>query len=424
MPRVIRTVVVFGDSLSDIGRKWVTKSGRMARLVNEMRVNASGRFSDCRNWTDFMYEEAGGVSLLGDDADSSYARSQQHMTISQASVVTPASGAPTWCYLNYAEGGACGDTPREKAPFLGTFKDQVDEFEEQFRRVRGLSDFLFIIWFGANDLYTANRPAAEMNVVANVVANTQRNRLRQIVQSVDANPVFLFVDLARPLTAVRYQLRLEGARAALTAAVRAQTKGGVEMIDVRRIQPLWRPAASVQRMLDANTRAAVGIANTHHIALEELRALENQVAQLRDLERGVNTYNTTLVSLALDHGDLMARMASCITEQTVESLVAGSRRLLNAGAAAQPAGHISASRYDQMVQQGYRTNITTIDQAHPTDQMYRLIWQEIRATILRANLTFGTLHGAPAASELSQRSGRVPQVADLLAARQRLRHVP
>jgi hypothetical protein len=36
----------------------------MATSTNQMYVSSSGRFSDCRNWTDYMIEAATGKSLV------------------------------------------------------------------------------------------------------------------------------------------------------------------------------------------------------------------------------------------------------------------------------------------------------------------------------------------------------------------------
>ena len=58
----VRNVIVFGDSLFDIGVKWTTGMGRFARKIGKMTVNPSGRFSDCRNWTDYSTRKRRGCS--------------------------------------------------------------------------------------------------------------------------------------------------------------------------------------------------------------------------------------------------------------------------------------------------------------------------------------------------------------------------
>ena len=78
------TVLVFGDSLSDIGRKWKTKAGRMATSTNQMYVSSSGRFSDCRNWTDYMIEAATGKSLVVDSAAAILSNQVQQANLNEA----------------------------------------------------------------------------------------------------------------------------------------------------------------------------------------------------------------------------------------------------------------------------------------------------------------------------------------------------
>jgi phospholipase/lecithinase/hemolysin len=78
MAENISNVVVFGDSLSDIGIKWTSATGKLALGLGMMTVSASGRFSDSRNWTDFMYEEASGDSLVQSGAGATIAASQTH----------------------------------------------------------------------------------------------------------------------------------------------------------------------------------------------------------------------------------------------------------------------------------------------------------------------------------------------------------
>jgi hypothetical protein len=102
----MHSVIVFGDSLSDIGKKWKTKSGKMARATNQMYVSPTGRFSDCRNWTDFMFEAATGLSMIVGTAKDTIALSARHTSLSRSSLVINASpeDSDPWYfqYANYA----------------------------------------------------------------------------------------------------------------------------------------------------------------------------------------------------------------------------------------------------------------------------------------------------------------------------------
>ncbi|GAB2507570.1 hypothetical protein [Nocardia heshunensis] len=60
MPIPIQNLVVLGDSLSDIGIKRESPAGMFARALGKMRTNEVGRYSDGKNWTDFVVEWIGG----------------------------------------------------------------------------------------------------------------------------------------------------------------------------------------------------------------------------------------------------------------------------------------------------------------------------------------------------------------------------
>lgn len=370
MPTTIRNLVVFGDSLSDIGIKWKTKSGRMALATKQMYVTPTGRFSDCRNWTDFMFEESTGLSMVVTSAETTIALSQRHTSLSAKSVVTVPSDNSRLLYVNYAEGGACGDKPAEKGPFLGQFKDQVDAFESAFR-ANGLlpGTTLFIIWFGANDLYTANRKSSEMNLVAQEIAQTQRNRLHTLIP--DAK--FIFVDMARPLTSVRYSRRVQVAENELRAST-----GAIEMSTFNASPKggLW------------NAKKAYSNAQVFGAEKKKIKNLREQIADIENLERGVLLFNVTLARIARSNGDHVAELGSVITEETVRQLVEGNYRL-DAGAATTTAVHMSALDGNAKISS---SPMTTIDEVHPSERVYRLIWGEIYAAIKAADCQFGNLN--------------------------------
>lgn len=371
--------------------------GAIAYYLREMRVNPSGRFSDCRNWTDFMFEEAGGLTMVVSDAAGTRELSQRHMTLLGAYQAGLDRGfdldeEKRFTYVNYAEGGACGDTPFSKAFALGTFKDQVDTFEINCQGIPGhlrqnrLGNILFIIWFGANDLYTAERPASQMGSVATQIAETQRARLAAIANIYGSSATFIFVDLARPLTSVRYQMRLEKAKNDLkTAPSQSWTVAG---------------GARGGQLVRTFPRAAA------------LQVLEKQMEEIRNLEAGVLNFNAQLHKSAGQNGDRVVKMGERITEESIRALVSGNYKL-KAGAAPNPASHISAGDYNLLrARDDYQAHISTIDEAHPSDEMYRLIWHEIRNQIYKANCTFGKLNNQIVKTTLKQLARKGPQTVE------------
>jgi phospholipase/lecithinase/hemolysin len=391
-PMLMDTVVVFGDSLSDIGRKWTTKSGRMARAINEMYVSPNGRFSDCRNWADYMIETATGQAQVTSTADGTIALAQFHIKLSQDSGFTGLDHP--FQYANYAEGGACGDTPASKAAFLSTFKDEVDWFEADLRASPrlALGNTLFIVWFGANDLYTAGRKSPEMAQVANAVAKTQRERLREIVRTRGGEARFVFVNLARALTSVRYTKQLEEAERALLQALnneRGPIVSGLRASGVWHAQQALAVAAARRHTADRFTTMGRAIRN-----------LQEKVAMIKNFETGVMAYNTQLSLNATANGDIVAEVGNILSEETVARLIEGNYGLM-AGAMSGRAAQVSSRDYAVQVRP-----ITTIDEVHPTDAMYKLIWEEIYATLQRQGSTFGKLQGAQmVASSLAREAG-------------------
>ncbi len=336
----IRNVIVFGDSLSDIGKKWKTNSGQVAQKLKKMYVSPTGRFSDCRNWTDFMYEEATkGRSLIQSTVEESIKFSQQHTTLDSASVES--AGHHQWfVYANYAEGGACGDTPwsNSKKPFLGTFKNQIQAFKKDAAAVRkrwtghfNLEDAtLFIIWFGANDLFTAKRPFGEMGLVAYKVAVDMRNDLNAFMR----NSNFVFVNLPDPLASVRYQTRRDQA--------------------------------------DSNTEKG-----------------KTMLANIEDLKKGVTIFNEMLRKhVEANSQSRVVNLNTFITETNLRNLVLKDMGLQD-GAENQPSTvHYAPSEYRSQYD---NSKLAVVDGAHPTDRAYELIWKLIRREIKTAGLTFGHL---------------------------------
>jgi hypothetical protein len=406
------TVVVFGDSLSDIGKKWKTTTGELAIGQNDMFVSPTGRFSDCRNWTDFMYEEATGSTLIVDSAVASIGLSSFFTTFSKNSVTPLVGTTPCFQYANYAEGGACGHTPNKFVMgfALTTFKEQVQLFMKDCRASRQpLGNTLFIIWFGANDLYTADQKAEVMPVVAQQIASTQRKILAEFVKSWNYETLkqvcecnFIFVDLCRPLTSVRYTQRLQDAEAQVRARLGAQYTPGA--------RPRWGGAVHGPMFQASDTLRQAKTQNllppsSWYQKKNIVELLEEQIIVTKNLEKGVYLFNSTLKATAHANGDPVAEVGRCISEDTLRQMVQANFRLKSGRMGAPVTQHVGANAYDRSAAVEFTT---TYDQVHPTDQMYKLIWLEIRDVIRRSNWTFGSLSPAAASTPLSAITNRAP----------------
>lgn len=168
----ISNLIIFGDSMSDIGNKRETKMGMIARGLGLMRTNEVGRFSDGRNWTDFLWQWAGGRRLVTENQATSLAMTEVHRSLGPDSNQDSGFGRP-FHYVNYAEGGAMGASDRP-ATGLGTFKDQVLRYVKEREAFALRGNTLHIIWFGLNDLVTNNRPPATMDYVVDEIGTGMR----------------------------------------------------------------------------------------------------------------------------------------------------------------------------------------------------------------------------------------------------------
>ncbi|NII53826.1 SGNH/GDSL hydrolase family protein [Luteibacter sp. SG786] len=196
----VKRLIIFGDSLSDIGVKRDTPTGMFASLFGLMRTNQVKRFSDNRNWTDFIWEWAGGSPLITVNQSTSLAAAAPHLRWSANSKNGSSTTDPLY-YANYAEGGAMGGSDRSSTG-LGYFKEQVAKYAQDLKAYPLTSEHgvgLYLIWFGLNDLVTNERDKSDMAKVGREMAS-----LCQDIIKLDPNAAFLFGNLPDPQDAVRY----------------------------------------------------------------------------------------------------------------------------------------------------------------------------------------------------------------------------
>jgi hypothetical protein len=399
------TVVVFGDSLSDIGTKWKTRVGNFAINQGQMHVSPTGRFSDCRNWADHMVEAAGLPSLVAQDVQSSIDASKMHHQISTAPVTV--NDGKDFRYANYAAGGACGASHWSVTAIAGlsTFENQVTQFLKDLQPKADYGKILFFIWFGANDIYTAGASANSMGGVAATMFQ-QRDKLG--TKFPDAS--FVFMDLAYPLSSVRYNQFLK--RAEKTNKVDVQTRVNVTNpiknavmssphANARGVQEQYL-AHKVRKstfLADINNQgkpaprkgwvlwAQLAIQNNIPVDESLLKGYRAQVALITELENGVRLFNAALHSGARIRGDQVVELSATVSPGEIAKLVESST-CFRKGAMNAEAQHIGSREYEQNFTSA---PLTTIDEAHPTDLLYMIMWREIYRVLVEANYTFGNL---------------------------------
>ena len=214
-------VVVFGDSLSDIGRKWKQPMGMVASCIPDaglrmLAVNATGRFSDSKNWTDYMFRATAGRDLVSGTAEESILASGEFHRLSSRWVTPP--GGSRFRFANYAVGGAVGwkASAYTKQMGLTTFNDQVNEFTEDFNAVSTAGDhdvhnFLFIVMFGANDIYTDEKDS-NVSVFIGKGIIEQCERLTNLVKKKGPSPAIVVAGVGYPSQSVFFTSQLESLR--------------------------------------------------------------------------------------------------------------------------------------------------------------------------------------------------------------------
>lgn len=197
MTTSIDRLIIFGDSLSDIGVKRNTHTGRFASLFGFMRTNQVNRYSDNRNWTDFLWEWAGGTPLIVKNPATSEGLAKPHLTWSDKSVNGSRPELPIF-YVNYGEGGARGGSDQWGVG-LGTFKEQAERYLEQLAATKPKGNGLYLVWFGLNDLVTNGRDPNDMKTVAKEMGD-----ICEAIGDKDPDAYFIFGNLPNPQGAVRF----------------------------------------------------------------------------------------------------------------------------------------------------------------------------------------------------------------------------
>jgi phospholipase/lecithinase/hemolysin len=197
MPININRLIIFGDSMSDIGNKRSTGFGRVARAIGEMRTNDVGRFSDSKNWVDFLWEWTGGETFFQTNAQTTLALTKPHLKLNKNANQNTCLWNP-FDYANYAIGGDMGASDRSKTG-IGFFKGQQKNFLKNVKKYPCTGNTLFIVWFGLNDLVTNTRNPENMKPVAQEMIN-----LCEEIEKKVRNSYFIFANIPNPQTAARY----------------------------------------------------------------------------------------------------------------------------------------------------------------------------------------------------------------------------
>ena len=287
--------------------------------------------------------------------------------------------------------------PVKESAALGSFEGQVDEFIRYAGDDYDYGHTLFIIWFGANDVYTVKRKPENMGLVAEEIAKKQRDRLHNKVQG---NCTFIFLDLANPLSSVLYESRLRNAEEKLRKAISKKTGSRDHAI------PPGLRMDTANKAIKAAKEAKLAQDN------KALTALTRQIEKIKMFELSVSIFNRQLRQCVGLKGDHLIRIGSKLTEDTIRQLI--EQQALEPGANSQDhfshgigiAGynlkkftrrpdHVNSRTRDLGIDNRGNPlpkHVTTRDKQHPSEALYKLIWQEVRQAIRQTGTVFGNLH--------------------------------
>ncbi|GAA1274573.1 hypothetical protein GCM10009677_29840 [Sphaerisporangium rubeum] len=395
----IKNVVVLGDSMSDIGNKWLWPTGELGRLFRAMRVNETGRFSDGKNWADFLVEWSTGETLMWGNRDLSIGKSTTYRTLSGYSVLgvadpdapvepkvpaeldkylemlhaekKPTKPLKEIRYVNYAMGGAI--VTNDWSPKFGALtylRSQVEDYIAQ-RKIMGTAfsgPTLHVIWIGLNDFVTATRPDYDPNKIKSVPSTADYSSWLSWSQN---NPKDL--------------------------------SGGVGVFPA---------VAEIQSLVELINSSLGETAKDHHFVIVDLPSVYNAIRfmeglgdpswipQAKTIEPVIRRYNEMLESLvnkwpvsghapANVHLVKMSAWMDYVSENletwelSKKAQDKGVRVFYNPGLPPEPK--------TDPVAKDMRRRITTSDLAHPTEAVYGIIARYFVTQLLENGYTLGRL---------------------------------
>lgn len=369
-------VVVFGDSLSDIGRKWSQPMGMVASCIPEdglrmLAVSATGRFSDSKNWTDYMFEATAGRDLISPSREATILASGEYHRLSSRWIQPP--GGSRFRYANYAVGGAVGwkASAITKKIGLTTFSDQVDEFEEDFAAVsragtQNQHNFLFIVMFGANDIYTDEKDSNVSKSIGNGIIK-QCERLTKILKGHGPSPSFVVAGVGYPHQSIFFTSQLE--------SLKSEERRELALLGRSSMQdPLARALVSAPRK-DYESKVA-----RMHGQVATLNTCLRQHCELTATNWHYFSMRESLLAL---HEDADTLGIDVTRHQTVAQFEKISHKKDNIH-------YHNPDNVALKTPQG-RSPLFTADQKHPTSHGYRYLWTRMHGLLSDKSLKFGLL---------------------------------
>jgi hypothetical protein len=396
---VVDHVIVFGDSLSDIGRKWGQAMGGIAARLGDddvrgtqmLSVNATGRFSDSKNWTDYMFEDSSGKSLISASSGDSIRASKEHHRLS-SKWISP-TGGHRFRYANYAVGGAVGWEEKSFQKWVGLtrFSDQVNEFEKDFAALSLESGvphrFLFIVMFGANDIYTDEKASNRSTEIGNGIKNQCIRAATIVNRRLSMPSEFIVAGVGLPAQSFFYNAQENDKKMAVQTAHR-----------------------NCQRAYSRNMGGGPDVRLAADRAfVKAQKSLEDWQQKCRNLHQQVDTLNSFLSSecLANAHWRFFPLSEALTFVETNASALGINHKAAQTLAQYElishkrQGNHFSDPDDPRLEMSTGHHALFTADQKHPTSRGYQSLWTRMQELLEKEDLTFGILAGPQARQAVS-----------------------
>ncbi|MBF6170951.1 SGNH/GDSL hydrolase family protein [Nocardia blacklockiae] len=398
-PRTVslRNLIVLGDSLSDIGIMDKTYLGMLAKTAGAMTTNETGRYSDGKNWTDYLYEWVGSDKLVALDAAKTRENSAKFQSLTEKSLI-PLSNAvqdgPLVCYANLAKGGAVAASDKlAKGGTLQYLSAQCDQYLEQRKKLgtKFAGDTLHIIWIGLNDIVTCNR--------ADTADGLERVYDKAPADVATLEPLYkkLPADDETPLLAEHDPEYILG------KAISGSTKGeGVLPMVFDIVKVCNRIVAAFPDDNHKQHFMFLSLPDPNIAPRIVAMKAAGQLALVKQYVDLTNRFNKLLRSVALagwqetDSGVLPGNITFVPIYDRLRYIAT---HPLDFGLRSKPQLDVLTVKYggsseDTQEMSEARNFFTTTDAAHPTEAVYRLIALEIADTLIAKGYALGRLNPA------------------------------
>ena len=284
---------------------------------------------------------------------------------------------------------------------LTSFEDQVEEFKEDYAKltlseIQG-ANFLFIVMFGANDIYTdqiKTGPEQTDDIARRIISNCiEATKILNSEKNYQNQPIdwhLMIMGVAKPYQSRRYTLELENQKTAVT---------DLQDIFMAKSGKRITPPGELIQITDQLSRAKLKLNETkteHARMLSVADALNDKLDDC--IYKTFNPRGATFFSMEKCLRSLEAPFIGPVLKGAKRNVAGGLGIISNASQTVKYKDiHVTPNNYPQQVAgNNQATFFFTVDDAHPTSRAYAYLWTKIKEGLEKSGKTFGLLASAQA----------------------------